>query len=52
MLQVKQGEKFQSATDTEVIPKLCRYVYKNLSDKVSFSEVCSCSSNKNKIISA
>jgi glucosamine--fructose-6-phosphate aminotransferase (isomerizing) len=29
-LQVKQGESFVSETDTEVIPKLCRYVYKSL----------------------
>ena len=40
VLQIKHGEKFESATDTEVIPKLCKYVYNNLATKVSFDEVC------------
>ena len=31
--------KFESETDTEVIPKLCRYVYNNLSEPLAFSEV-------------
>lgn len=38
-LQVKQGLKFESETDTEVIPKLCNYVYNNLTEPLAFSEV-------------
>ena len=38
-MQTKQGEIFTSETDTEVIPKLCRYVYHQLSEPVSFPEV-------------
>ena len=30
---------FQSETDTEVIPKLCMYVYNNLTEPLAFSEV-------------
>ncbi|KAK9819951.1 hypothetical protein WJX72_004305 [[Myrmecia] bisecta] len=36
---VKQGETFESETDTEVIPKLCRYVYNNLTEPIHFSEL-------------
>ena len=38
-LQIKKGETFVSETDTEVIPKLCKWVYHSLSDRVPFSEV-------------
>ena len=31
---------FDSETDTEVIPKLCMYVYNNLTEPLAFSEVC------------
>ena len=30
---------FESETDTEVIPKLCMYVYNNLTEPLAFSEV-------------
>ncbi len=30
---------FESDTDTEVIPKLCMYVYNNLTEPLAFSEV-------------
>ena len=30
---------FESETDTEVIPKLCMYVYDNLTEPLAFSEV-------------
>lgn len=30
---------FDSETDTEVIPKLCMYVYNNLTEPLAFSEV-------------
>lgn len=40
---------FESDTDTEVIPKLCMYVFQNLTEPLAFSEVrrlplraCSC----------
>ncbi|KAK9805778.1 hypothetical protein WJX73_008652 [Symbiochloris irregularis] len=36
---IKHGEKFESATDTEVIPKLCKYVYHNLAKTVPFNEL-------------
>ena len=39
-VQVKQGERFDTATDTEVIPKLCKYVYNNFTRSVTFSQVC------------
>ena len=39
-VQVKQGERFETATDTEVIPKLCKYVYNNFTRSVTFSQVC------------
>ena len=39
VLQVKQGEKFVTDTDTEVIPKLCKYVYNNLQEPMHFPEV-------------
>ena len=40
--QIKQGETFQTQTDTEVIPKLCKVVYdraKLVDCRVSFFEV-------------
>ena len=39
VLQVKQGEKFVTDTDTEVIPKLCKYVYNNVQEPMHFPEV-------------
>ena len=39
VLQIKQGEKFVTDTDTEVIPKLCKYVYNNLQEPMHFPEV-------------
>lgn len=27
-LQMKEGETFESETDTEVIPKLCKFLYR------------------------
>ena len=42
MLQVKKGEVFVSDTDTEVIPKLCKWVYHSLEKRVPFSEVRRC----------
>ena len=39
-LQLKQGETFQSDTDTEVIPKLCKWIYHHLPSPMPFSEVC------------
>lgn len=32
-LQIKRGESFVSETDTEVIPKLCRYMFNSLKHK-------------------
>jgi glucosamine--fructose-6-phosphate aminotransferase (isomerizing) len=38
----KQGVAFESETDTEVIPKLCKYIYDRLpSEKCSFRELVS-----------
>ena len=37
--QIKQGEVFRSDTDTEVIPKLCNYVYNNTPEHLPFNEV-------------
>ena len=37
--QIKHGETFKSETDTEVIPKLCRFVYHRLTEKVPFPKV-------------
>ncbi len=39
MLQISHGEEFLSETDTEVIPKLCKYVYRGLTERVSLSQV-------------
>ena len=39
MSQIKHGEIFVSDTDTEVIPKLCKFVYERLSVKVPFPTV-------------
>lgn len=36
---MKKGETFETDTDTEVIPKLCKYVYNSLSEPIHFSEV-------------
>ena len=40
---MKHGETFVTDTDTEVIPKLCNYVYNNLAaeekEPLQFSEV-------------
>ena len=33
---------FRSDTDTEVIPKLCNYVYNNTPEHLPFNEVRSC----------
>lgn len=38
--QVTKGEVFVSETDTEVIPKLCKWIYHSLPERVPFSEVC------------
>ena len=38
-MQIKQKMTFESDTDTEVIPKLCMYVYNNLTEPLAFSEV-------------
>lgn len=37
-VQIQKGEVFESETDTEVIPKLCKVVY-SLSQPMPFSEV-------------
>ena len=37
--QIKKGEVFVSETDTEVIPKLCQYIYSSSQEKVPFHEV-------------
>lgn len=37
--QAKQGETFMTDTDTEVIPKLCKWIYHHLSSPMPFSEV-------------
>lgn len=38
LLQINKGYEFESETDTEVIPKLIKYIYDNReSDSVSFS---------------
>jgi hypothetical protein len=37
--QTNQGMTFSSDTDTEVIPKLCKYVYDHLQSPLPFSEV-------------
>lgn len=37
--QIKHGETFVSETDTEVIPKLCKFVYERLTEKVPFPKV-------------
>jgi glucosamine 6-phosphate synthetase-like amidotransferase/phosphosugar isomerase protein len=39
VLQVQKGEVFVSQTDTEVIPKLCKWIYHSLPERVPFSEV-------------
>lgn len=36
---VKHGETFVSETDTEVIPKLCKFVYNRLTEKVPFPKL-------------
>ncbi|KAG1675057.1 hypothetical protein FOA52_002716 [Chlamydomonas sp. UWO 241] len=36
---INHGETFVSETDTEVIPKLCRFVYERLSEKVPFPKL-------------
>lgn len=36
---IKHGEKFETETDTEVIPKLCKFVYHRLSEKVPFPKL-------------
>ncbi|KAL3156749.1 hypothetical protein ABBQ38_001024 [Trebouxia sp. C0009 RCD-2024] len=36
---MKQKMTFESETDTEVIPKLCMYVYNNLTEPLAFSEL-------------
>lgn len=37
--QIKQGAKFVSDTDTEVIPKLCEYIFRNLQEPLPLNEV-------------
>ena len=37
--QIARGEVFTSDTDTEVIPKLCQYVYSSLGGRVPLPEV-------------
>jgi glucosamine 6-phosphate synthetase-like amidotransferase/phosphosugar isomerase protein len=39
-MQIKKGEAFVSETDTEVIPKLCNYIYSSSQERVPFHEVC------------
>lgn len=39
MAQIKQGAKFVSDTDTEVIPKLCEYIHRNLQEPLPLNEV-------------
>lgn len=36
---IKHGETFVSETDTEVIPKLCKFVYERLNEKVLFPKL-------------
>jgi len=36
---IKHGETFVSETDTEVIPKLCKFVYERLNEKVPFPKL-------------
>ncbi|KXZ56100.1 hypothetical protein GPECTOR_2g982 [Gonium pectorale] len=36
---IKHGETFVTETDTEVIPKLCKFVYERLSEKVPFPKL-------------
>jgi len=36
---IKQGEQFVSETDTEVIPKLCKFIFNNLNDKLPFPKL-------------
>lgn len=36
---IKNGEKFISETDTEVIPKLCRFLYRRLPEKIPFPKL-------------
>lgn len=38
-MQLKREVKFESDTDTEVIPKLLKYVYDDQKGKISFTEV-------------
>ena len=37
--QTKEGETFESDTDTEVIPKLCRFLYSRLPEPIPFPQV-------------
>ncbi len=39
VLQTKEGETFESETDTEVIPKLCNFLYKRLPESIPFPQV-------------
>lgn len=39
LLQMKEGETFESETDTEVIPKLCNFLYKRLPESIPFPQV-------------
>ncbi len=39
-MQMSTGETFLSDTDTEVIPKLCRYLHNNRTKSKTFVEVC------------
>ena len=41
-VQIKQGARFVSDTDTEVIPKLCEYIYRNLQEPLPLNEVRWC----------
>jgi hypothetical protein len=38
-LQISHGEQFVSETDTEVIPKLLKYVYDSMDEKLPFPKV-------------
>jgi glutamine---fructose-6-phosphate transaminase (isomerizing) len=38
--QIQHGEEFVSETDTEVIPKLCRYVYRSLKRRSGGDGAC------------
>jgi glutamine---fructose-6-phosphate transaminase (isomerizing) len=38
---IREGEVFETDTDTEVIPKLCRFLHYRLAEPISFPELIS-----------